>query len=163
MPLGLGPLTGLPSRATAPRSGWSKPAKIFRRVDLPHPEGPMMATNSPSVTVKSMPSSTAREPFRVGYSFHRSVTVILMPIAPPYDVEPLDPPHQAIQQQANHTNDGHSGHYQVIPVSGVPRIDDQETEPRIDGDHFGGHNDQPCYPKANSHPNDNLGEGCKKD
>src|SRR5262245_12142841 len=143
MPLGLGPLTGWPSRATVPRSGRSKPAKICRRVDLPHPEGPMMLTNSPSATVKSMPSSTGSEPFRVGYSFHRSVTVILVPIAPPYHVEPLEPPHEAVQQQANHANDSHPGHYQVIPVPGVARIDDQETEAGIDGDHLSCHNDQP--------------------
>src|SRR5437016_4451426 len=98
MPFGLGPPTGLPSRATAPRSGRSKPAKIFRRVDLPHPEGPMMATNSPSAIVKSMPSRTDREPFRIGYAFHKSLTVILVPIAPPYYVELLEPPHEAVQQ-----------------------------------------------------------------
>src|SRR5215211_6538923 len=98
MPLGLGPLTGSPSRATAPRLGRSKPARICRRVDLPHPEGPMIATNSPSATVKSMPFSTGRAPFWIGYSFHRSVTVILVPITPPYHVEPLEPPHEAVQQ-----------------------------------------------------------------
>src|SRR5262249_33543750 len=128
MPLGLGLLTGWPSRATAPRLGRSKPARICRRVDLPHPEGPMIATNSPSATLKSMPSSTDREPFRVGYSLHRSVTVILAPIAQPYHVELLESPHEAVQQQANHANDSHPGQYQIIPVAGVAGIDDQETE-----------------------------------
>src|SRR5262249_17459573 len=127
------------------------------------PEGPMMATNSPAATVKSMSSSTGREPFRVGYTFHRSVTVILVSIAPPYDVEPLEPPHEAVQQQTDHAKDGHPGYHQVIPVSGVPGIDDQEPEPGIDGDHLGGHHYQPGYPQADPHPDDNLGEGGKKD
>ena len=35
--------------------GKSRPPIMWRRVDFPEPEGPTMATNSPSATVKSMP------------------------------------------------------------------------------------------------------------
>src|SRR5262249_29418574 len=95
--------------------------------------------------------------------FHKSLTVILVPIAPPYHVELLKPPHETVLQQANHANEGHSGYYQVISVPGVPGIDDQEPEPGIDRDHFSGHHDQPGYPQADPHADDNLGQSGKKD
>ena len=38
---------------TAPASGRSNPAIMFISVDLPQPDGPTMATNSPSATVEA--------------------------------------------------------------------------------------------------------------
>ena len=41
-----------PAMKTLPEVGVSRPAMQCRRVDLPEPDGPMMAANSPSVMVR---------------------------------------------------------------------------------------------------------------
>ena len=46
----------LPSTVTVPEVGRSSPPSIWRRVDLPEPEVPTMATNSPCSTLRSTPS-----------------------------------------------------------------------------------------------------------
>ena len=46
----------LPSTLTEPEVGRSKPPSMWRRVDLPEPEVPTMATNSPASTLRSTPS-----------------------------------------------------------------------------------------------------------
>ena len=58
MPLILsGPSTSLPSITMLPREGRFKPVASFMKVDLPQPEGPTMAMNSPCVTFRSMAST----------------------------------------------------------------------------------------------------------
>ena len=52
------PETSWPSRWYLPEVGLSKSPKICIRVDLPEPEGPMMATNSPSSMLRSIPLRT---------------------------------------------------------------------------------------------------------
>ena len=44
---GRGRCIGLPSTITAPLYGISRPAMVLSTVDLPHPDGPTMQTNSP--------------------------------------------------------------------------------------------------------------------
>ena len=46
-----------PSSMISPPSGFSNPARILRKVDLPHPDGPTIHTNSPSFTVRFTPPS----------------------------------------------------------------------------------------------------------
>src|SRR5437870_9290962 len=46
-----------PSTTICPPVGRSSPATRLSRVDLPLPEGPMMATNSPAPTARSTPAS----------------------------------------------------------------------------------------------------------
>ena len=53
-----GPVTGWPSMRTVPRLGRFSPVASFMKVDLPQPDGPTMAMNSPSPTCSVM-SSTA--------------------------------------------------------------------------------------------------------
>src|SRR5215467_8920189 len=80
-----GPMIGVPWSFTSPRLAGSNPARIFRSVDLPQPEGPTTATNSPSATVKSMPSSATTVPRGVAYSLRKSLTQITSaerPMAP---------------------------------------------------------------------------------
>src|SRR5262245_53081272 len=48
---------GRPSRTTSPSDGRSSPAMRARSVDLPLPEGPRMATNSPAEMERSMRST----------------------------------------------------------------------------------------------------------
>jgi hypothetical protein len=52
-----GPVTGLPSIRMRPREGMRSPVVSFMNVDLPQPEGPTMAMNSPSRTCRSMAST----------------------------------------------------------------------------------------------------------
>ncbi len=53
---------GAPSMTTVPASGRTKPAIRFISVDFPQPEGPTIATNSPSPTLKLTLSMTASVP-----------------------------------------------------------------------------------------------------
>ena len=46
----------LPSTVTAPEVGRSSPPSMWSSVDLPEPEVPTMATNSPCSTLRSTPS-----------------------------------------------------------------------------------------------------------
>jgi hypothetical protein len=55
---GSGPFTGCPSMSTFPLVCFKNPPTIFSSVDLPHPDGPRMQTNSPSRASRSMFSST---------------------------------------------------------------------------------------------------------
>ncbi|MNS72148.1 hypothetical protein D3C72_1055490 [compost metagenome] len=54
-----GPVTGWPSMRILPIEGIFSPVVSFMKVDLPQPEGPTMAMNSPRVTFRSM-ASTAK-------------------------------------------------------------------------------------------------------
>jgi hypothetical protein len=54
-----GPLTAWPLMWMLPRLGIFRPVASFMKVDLPQPEGPTMAMNSPSLTCSEM-SSTAK-------------------------------------------------------------------------------------------------------
>src|SRR5579875_1317536 len=56
----------LPCHRTSPELGLSRPASRPRSVDLPEPDAPMIATNSPRSIVKSKPRriSTVVEPVR---------------------------------------------------------------------------------------------------
>src|SRR5262245_27297858 len=49
------PWTGTPSRSYVPEVGESRQPMIAMSVDLPDPDGPIRATNSPRWTVRSMP------------------------------------------------------------------------------------------------------------
>jgi len=57
----------VPLSDTFPALGVSNPARRPRRVDLPLPDAPMIATNSPFAMVKSRPlrMSTVRGPLRM--------------------------------------------------------------------------------------------------
>src|SRR5262245_24369214 len=56
---GGGAVTGAPRNDTSPALGAVSPATICSSVDLPQPDGPTMATNSPSSTSSAMfPSAT---------------------------------------------------------------------------------------------------------
>lgn len=54
-----GPFTGWPSMRILPIEGIFRPVVSFMKVDLPQPEGPTMAMNSPRFTFRSM-ASTAK-------------------------------------------------------------------------------------------------------
>src|SRR5579863_3119294 len=54
-----GPVTGLPSIATSPVVGSSKPAMMRSSVDFPQPEAPIMQTNSPFGMARSTGASAS--------------------------------------------------------------------------------------------------------
>jgi hypothetical protein len=56
-----GPVTGWPSMWMLPLLGIFRPVVSFMKVDLPQPDGPTMAMNSPWSTCSEM-SSTAKWP-----------------------------------------------------------------------------------------------------
>ena len=53
-----GPVTTAPSTITSPRVAGLSPVASFMNVDLPQPDGPTMATNSPA-PIDSVIDSTA--------------------------------------------------------------------------------------------------------
>ena len=60
MPTNLsGPVTRCPATVTEPRVGGLRPVVSFMNVDLPQPDGPTIATNSPGRIVSEI-SSTAK-------------------------------------------------------------------------------------------------------
>ena len=54
-----GPVTGAPSMRMRPIEGIFRPVASFMKVDLPQPEGPTMAMNSPRRIFRSI-ASTAK-------------------------------------------------------------------------------------------------------
>src|SRR5690349_4506046 len=55
---------------TTPASGRSRPDRMPRMVDLPHPDGPRMATNAPRSAVRRRSASTGSvPPAPAGYDF----------------------------------------------------------------------------------------------
>ena len=51
------PVMSVPSMSTLPLVGWSRPARIRSRVDLPQPDSPTMPKRSPGATSKLTPRS----------------------------------------------------------------------------------------------------------
>ena len=64
-------------------------------------------------------------------------------VAPAHRLQPLEPPHRDVEQQADEADQHHARDDQVVALAGVARVDDQEAEARVDGDHLGRHHDQP--------------------
>src|SRR4051812_28696650 len=143
MPFALGPLRSAPSTCTPPASGARKPAMMFISVVLPQPDGPTIATNSPSATSKLRSSITSRRPLSAGNPLRTPCSEILVGIAPPHDLHALEHPHDAVQGETDEPDDDHAGDHEVVPVACVARVDDEVTQPRTQRDHLGRHHDQP--------------------
>src|SRR5580698_86954 len=109
---------------TTPPSARMKPAIRFSRVDFPHPEGPTMATNSPSPTVRLTSSITLSCPRSDGKLLRTSRTSILVRIAPPHPGRRFQQAHEAVQRQTDQADDDHAGDHQVVAVSGIARVHD---------------------------------------
>ncbi|MNY56317.1 hypothetical protein D3C86_1923850 [compost metagenome] len=62
-----GPFTFSPAMLTTPRVAGRSPVASFMKVDLPQPDGPTMAMNSPGAACSEM-SSTANSPRRASSS-----------------------------------------------------------------------------------------------
>src|SRR5262245_42877436 len=124
---------------------------MFINVDLPQPEGPTMATVSPSPTSNARPRITGKGPklFLIdsttilslravrGASPDTRGTMLMLGlisdnsrcITPPHRLELLQKPHQTVQHESDHSNVDHAGYYEVVTVAGVARIHDQVAKP----------------------------------
>src|SRR5690606_30444225 len=114
MPFRIGPICSAPSIRIAPRSARSNPAMMLSRVDLPQPEGPTIATNSPSRTSKLTPPTTESSPNPL---LMPSMAILLSDIAPLHHVHPLEQPRRAVEQQPDHADDDHAGDHQIIAIA----------------------------------------------
>src|SRR5579872_3224595 len=119
IPFGFGPARGLPSMRIEPASGCRNPATMFIRVVLPQPEGPTMATNSPSATVRLTSSTTCSDAPFEAKPLRMPLTAILVAIAPPYRFQALEQPHQSVEHQTDQADDDHSRNHQIVAVAGV--------------------------------------------
>src|SRR5690606_37487405 len=61
----------------SPAVGLSRRPTMFSNVDLPHPEGPMMATNSPSLISRLMLLRAVVSTSSVVYTFSRLTSLIM--------------------------------------------------------------------------------------
>src|SRR2546430_13933502 len=87
IPRRLGARTGRPSINTSPRSGCSNPASSLSRVDFPQPDGPTIATNSPTPTVKDISSRADTSPSPAPNLFQTPLTETSAPTGvPPADL-----------------------------------------------------------------------------
>src|SRR5882757_10188664 len=134
MPLALGSVRGTPSMRIEPASGCTNPATMFINVVFPHPDGPTMATNSPSPTVRLTSSTTCSSaPFQAN-PLRMPFTAILVRITPPDRFQSLEQSHHTIQQQSNHSDDDHAGDHQIVAIAGIAGIDDEISESRAQRD-----------------------------
>src|SRR5262249_19691627 len=147
---------GTPSITTVPASGRMNPAIRFSSVVFPHPEGPTIATNSPSRTLKLTLSMTSSRPLSKANPLETSHTSILVRIAPPYPPHPFQQAHQPIERQADQADDDHAGDHQIVAITGVTGVHDHVAESRVQGDHFRGYDHKPRNAESNAHPDDDL-------
>src|SRR5689334_18794774 len=156
MPFALGRLCARPFTVTEPLSGRSKPATIFNKVDLPQPEGPTIATSSPSPTPKLRPSSTRNGPLSDAYALVMSLTSILTGILPPHRLQTLQQPHRAVQQEADQSDDDHARNHQIVAIARIARIDDEIAEPGAQCDHLRRNHHEPGDAQTDAHADDDL-------
>src|SRR5579862_5675855 len=107
MPLASGSGRGAPSMRIDPESGLMKPTIMFISVVLPHPDGPTIATNSPSPTLRLTSSTTARAPPLEAKLLRMPLTSILARITPADRLQALEQSHEAVQRQSNQADDDH--------------------------------------------------------
>src|SRR5262245_54013079 len=127
----------------------------FSKVVLPQPDGPTIATNSPSRTSRLTPPTTGRSPKRL---LIPSTTIFLPDIAPSHGLEPLEQAGDAVQKQSDHTDDDHAGNHEIVAVAGIAGVHDQVTQAGTQRDHLRGDDDQPGDAKADPHSDDDLGQ-----
>src|SRR5271166_2175504 len=156
MPLALGSVRGAASMRIEPESGCRNPTIMFINVVFPHPDGPTMATNSPSPTVRLTSSTTCSVPPFDPKPLRMPFNSILVRITPPDRFQSLEQSHHSIQQQSNQPDNDHSGDHEIVSIAGVARIDDQISESRAQRDHLRSDHHQPRHTQSDPHADDDL-------
>src|ERR1700742_980664 len=110
-------LTTLPSMRISPSLALSNPAIMANSVDLPQPDGPTSAMNSPVFASRSMPLRTSTEPKRLK---SREMVRVAM-AARSFDGALGEPAHEIlaaeqVNQERRNGADHHSGARDVIRV-----------------------------------------------
>src|SRR5688572_2119459 len=98
IPFEFGFVLAWPSITTEPVSGLTKPATMFMSVVLPQPDGPTIATSSPSSTSKLTSRTTSSSPVFETKLLRTFLTSILVGIAP---LDPLQP----LERSEEHTSE----------------------------------------------------------
>ena len=181
--LAVRPSDGAPrGRSPRPGSGSRKPPMALRSVVLPQPDGPTMQTNSPARTPRSivlqdvhglLPGGPAgighpevpdldRESVAGGcdVSLGRSVHAVNQWFEYP-QLTSWNRSTRRISRSSSEpdrADDHHPRDHQVIPLAGVPGVDDQIAQPGVDRDHLGGHHHQPGHPQRDPDPGEDLRE-----
>src|SRR5512134_2204179 len=151
--------TGAPSNRRSPPERVSKPASRLSSVDLPQPDGPSRATNSPS-PISSVMSSSARTGTLPGNVFDVARNE-MAPIwsglerlqAVPAEHPVLDRDDQPVAEESQQADRRHVGDHDVHApdVVGVPQ---HVAEAGFDRDHFGDDDRRP----ADAEPDAQAGE-----
>src|SRR6185503_16450603 len=94
-----------PVRSTCPDVGWSYPASMLSSVVLPQPEGPTIATNSPSMIRREMLWRTSTAPNDRQTPFRRKRSPV---IAPPDARNARHAHHQPIDDDADRADHHHA-------------------------------------------------------
>src|SRR5262245_30977861 len=114
-----GPVTGLPSTATSPVDGSSKPATMRRSVDLPQPDAPIRQTKAPGSMAASIRPSASISP---SPTWKRLLTPWIstwgrcasgMVLRAPLQHAIADDDDDAVGDEAADADDDHAGHHQV--------------------------------------------------
>src|SRR5579859_76605 len=104
--------TSSPSSQISPEVGRSRQPIRFTRVDLPEPEGPMIAIHSPGSTLREK-SSRARmtPPFASAWAGYRRLTFFSLIISfPSQDHSGLDAAQQKNRKHGGNQGDGNAAH-----------------------------------------------------
>src|SRR4051812_29334965 len=114
---GPGPRIASPSIVACPEVGLSKPAMMFSKVDLPHPEGPMRTTNSPLRMCRLTSCSTRFSPDSRDWNVRQSPTQETMAswfcmdarLTMPAQHDALDGEDDAVREEAHDAEHDHGG------------------------------------------------------
>src|SRR5438876_237374 len=131
---GPGFVTAWPSTRMRPAVAAMRPSTTERNVVLPQPDGPTIATNSPSVTFRSTPSSATSRVLVRGWKYSRrmscasSLAIIVAPATesdrrPPELDPPLDPADNFDQDRPNRNDREHADEDFVGLKAGAGLID----------------------------------------
>src|SRR5690349_20806582 len=153
---GPGPLTGRPSRSTRPSVGATNPATMFIIVVLPHPDGPMTATKSPSPIAYDTSSTTRSRPCFDANSIDtwsktmRGPVVIMRGLRPSRSRYALLPRDEAARNGAQHEvhgerdqPDADDADVDDVELEERRRVLDQRAQPLLRGDELGCHERRP--------------------
>ncbi len=83
-------------------------------------------------------------------------------ITPADFVEFFQLAHEQIEHQADEADHHHAGDDEVVAFAGVARVNDEIAEAGVDGDHLGGHHDQPRDAERDANAGDDLRQGRRK-
>src|SRR5574343_1148490 len=158
---GPGPAISRPSQSSTPSVGRVSPAIRFKRVDLPQPEWPIRAMNSPCAILRSISRSATNLPFFVvkvwptfsmltNFSMTISLRRFLGQLLGQQD-------QRLLEDQADDADD-EDGDDDVLDLQVVPLVPDPEADADAAGQHFCGDDDQPGGTDGQADTGEHVGQ-----